>query len=281
MREIVIKAGAPPELIRAVVVGPFKSGKTSLAATFPTPLFISDAVEGGYKTMYEMDPALWWDPAVRPEVWAIESFKDIGTVVLPRLEAAAQQGKFKWRTVVFDPISLYSDRVLSEMQQADPGKDNRQIYGDLGIHLRALIIRFQALPAHVLWLSHLKEGENGVELAIQGQTSGKLGAWGDFCWYTNVITAVNIPPRYELRTLPYRNVKFLGGRWKLPDPITPSAKAIFAALRMAETPVSPTLPGAPSAAPTAAANGTENGASTAAVAPPVVRRGAIAPPRRG
>lgn len=270
MREIVIDSGAPPREIRALVVGPFKSGKTHFAATFPAPLFIADASEGGYKTLFEMPSELWWDPAVRPEVWAIESFKDIGTQVLPRLESAAAAGKFKWRTIVFDPISIYSDRVLAEMQGANPDRDNRQNYGDLAVHLRALLLRFHALPAHMLWLSHTKEGEAGVELAIQGQMSGKFGAWMDFIWYTNVVLVPNRAAIYELRTAPFRNVKFLGSRWKLPDPVAPSFKAIAAALRMNETPVSPTLPGAP-AAPASANGAAAASAARSKIAPPTKR----------
>lgn len=263
MREINIEAGAPPTLVRALVAGTFKTGKTHFAATAPAPLFIADAAEAGYNTLFEMDPELWWDPKVTPTVWAIERFVDVGKVILPRLEAAMSEGRFPWRTIIIDPISLYSDRVLAEMQQAEPGKDNRQVYGDLGTHLRALIIRYNALPAHVLWLSHTKEGEHGAELAIQGQTSGKLGAWVDFVWATNVVTVPNRPPHYELRTAPFRNLKFLGGRWKLPDPITPSFKAVAAALRMKETPVSPKLPGPLPAVPvTAPANGQQEAVVT-------------------
>lgn len=245
MREFTIKPGSPPEHVRAMVCGLPSAGKTFMAATSPKPLFISDASEGGYKTMFQMDPALWWDPAVAPDIWAIESMKDV-VPLLTRLEKMAVEGKFPYRTIVFDPLSTYVDRVLAEFMQADPKGNNLRFYGDSANHLRVLVLRFHALPAHVLWLCHVKA--DGTEIngpAIGGQMANKFPAFCDFKWMCHVTTGVGQAPTYEMHTAPFRTWTFLGGRWAMPDPMIPSFKCVSQILGMHEKPISPAVPGHP------------------------------------
>ncbi len=247
MREFKIESGSPPDHIRAMIVGGTSSGKTSFAATAPRPLFISDATEGGWRTIQTMAPELWWDPSVRPEVWVIEkamsSGKQIGDTlaILNRLEEAAKTpSKFPWRTVVFDPISLYTDRMIAEFQMSDPGKDNRQVYGDLANHLRVLVLRIHALPCHVLWCCHINE-KGG--LAMSGQMAEKFPAFCDFKWMCWANTMNVQQPVYELHTNPFRQWNFLGGRWPIQGPILPSFKVASAYLQMPDQPVSPYVRG--------------------------------------
>jgi hypothetical protein len=247
MRQINIQAGSAPEHIRALVCGLPSAGKTHFAATAERPLFISDASEGGYKTIQAMDPALWWDPAMVPEVRAIESIVDMPTEI-SRLEALAQQKKFPYRTVIIDPLSIYVDRYLAESMANSPGRDGRQVYGDLATHLRSLVLRVHALPAHVIWLCHLKnDAAEATGPAIGGQMGGKFPAYCDFKWLCNVAPGATptSAPVFELRTKPYRIWTFLGGRWDLPEVIPPSMKVISQILGMAGTPVSPAVPGFP------------------------------------
>jgi hypothetical protein len=251
VREFKIQSGSAPDHIRAMIVGPTSSGKTTFAATAPRPLIISDATEGGWRTVQTMHPDLWWDPAVPPEIWVIEKAMASGkqqgdtVTILNRLEEAARVaasgGKpFPWRTIVFDPISLYTDRMIAEMQLNDPGKDTRQVYGDLANHLRVLILRVHALPAHVLWLCHTK---NDGSLAMSGQMAEKFPAFCDFKWMTWANTIGVAQPVYELHTAPFRQWNFLGGRWPIPSPVLPSFKIISAYLNMPEQPVSTAVRG--------------------------------------
>ena len=252
MREFTIKTGSAPELVRALVCGLPSAGKTFFAGSAPKPLFLSDASEGGYKTLQAMDSALWWDPKVPPEVWAIEAQPDM-PIALGKLEQrahAARNGSgpdaFPWRTIVIDPLSIYVDRYLAEMMAKGIHKDPRQYYGDLNAHLRSLVLRFHALPAHVLWLCHVKNEAGEVNgPAIGGQMGSKFPAFCDFKWFCNVTAAANLPPVYELRTAPFRSWTFLGGRWVLPDPMIPSFKCVAELIDLGEKPVSPSVPGFP------------------------------------
>jgi len=249
MLEVKVQSGLTPVNIRALVAGAASSGKTTFAASAPRPLFISDATEGGYKTLFNMDPQWWWDPAIPPDVWVIENAMKVGNresdiaMILARLEKAKFDNRFPWRTIVIDPLSIYVDRVLAELEAAPNGKDKRQLYGDLASHLKNLLNRFHALPANILWLCHTKQ-EGG--LAIAGQMGEKFPSFCDFKWLTFANPGVpGQPPVYELHTQPFRQWNFLGGRWPLQTPLIPSFKLIFPLLGVAEKPVSPAMPGFP------------------------------------
>lgn len=250
MREIVIKQGTITDYVRALICGKPSSGKTHFAATCPKPLFISDAAEGGYKMLYEMDPVFWWNPQHTPAVWVVDNILQDMPPLIARLEAMAHAKQFPYQTVIVDPLSIYTDRFIAEELMREPGKDNRQVYGSLANHLRALVLRFHALPAHVLWLSHLKdvEGPDSAGPAIAGQMGSKFPAYCDFKWLTTVNSIVGKPPTYELRTAPYRSWTFLGGRWKVPDPLIPSFKCVAEIMGFKEKPAHPAVPGFPDGA---------------------------------
>lgn len=245
MRELKINHHEAPRYIRALVCGLPSAGKTTFAGSAPDPLFISDAAEGGYNALYQMPPDWRWNPSFEPVVWAIETMLDI-PVMLGRLEQMQASGKFPFKTLVVDPLSIYVDRVLFELMAKSPGQDARRYYGDLANHLRLILMRFHALPCHVLWLCHVRaDGNETNGPAIGGQMGTKMPAYMDFKVLNHVQTSPTAPPTYELRTRPFRSWTFLGGRWPLPDPMIPSFKCIAQVLGMADKPVSPAVPGFP------------------------------------
>jgi hypothetical protein len=242
---------------RILALGAPRSGKTHFAASAPAPLFIGDNSEGGFETIQYMDPKLWWDPSVPPEVRAIEdAFADLHPELL-RLEKLKAEGKFPYRTIVIDPISIYADRVMSEMvyQAAKAGKerDGRQMFGDLANHLRLLLLRVHALPAHVIWLCHVKEG--GLSLA--GQMSDKLPAFMNLTVLLTKTATIGTEPKFEMHTEAFGAFAQLGARARfvnsagqyfgLPSPMIPSFKALAQIYKLG-TPVSPSMPGHPNGA---------------------------------
>jgi hypothetical protein len=245
MRELKINYQQPPRYVRMLACGLPSSGKTTFAGSAPKPLFISDAAEGGYNALYQMSPDWRWDPKVGPDVWAIEQMADI-PIILARLEQLVASGKFPYETLVIDPLSIYVDRVLSELMAHSPGQDARRYYGDLANHLRLILMRFHALPCHVIWLCHVRaDGNETNGPAIGGQMGTKMPAYMDFKVLTNVQTSPTTDPIYELRTRPFRSWTFLGSRWPMPDPMIPSFKCIAQVLGLENRPVSPSVPGFP------------------------------------
>lgn len=246
MREFDVESGRPPRWIRAFVAGVTSSGKTHFVATWPRPLILCDAIEGSWNTIPQMDPSLWWDPRVRPRVGVIERVADVAAK-LHELETLSAQNRLPWRTLALDPLSIYSGRYLSEQMTKHPDKDNRQIYGELQTHLRALVIRFHALPMHIVWTSHVEGlGDGNGAPAIDGKMSAKFPAFSDFKWLCRAQSSPNGPPMYEMRTRPFGAYQFLGSRWPLPDPMIPSFKVVAQCLRLDEPPpASPAVPGYP------------------------------------
>jgi hypothetical protein len=225
--------------IRMLAGGGSTAGKTHFAATFPKPLFISDLSEGGFNTLQSMNRDLWWDPKVAPEVHAIEHWRDLLSE-LTKLEALAS-GKFPWKTVAMDAISIYAERVLVELKAAQPDiKDPRQYYGQLKDILAGLVQRVNRLPAHVIWLCHVTE-DGG--LALPGKSAAVFPAYMDRKVLCRVQTLAGRAANYELRTRPFGGSVWVGGRGAvLPDPFMPSFKAFAQVLRLPEKPASPTCP---------------------------------------
>lgn len=244
MRDIKVTDGISGPL-HILLCGLPSSGKTFFSATAEKPLFLADASEGGYRTIAQMDRELWWNPAEPPTVWGAESMDDI-PIALAKLEKSCP-----FKTIVIDPLSIYIDRFLAELMAKQIHKDDRAYYGDLGAHLRSLILRVHALPVNVIWCCHVKaDGSEVNGPAIAGQMSTKFPAYCDFKWLMNIIPSTPVTPAiYELRTAPYRSWTFLGSRGRMYDPMLPSMKCIYQALGLPQQPVSPAVPGFPTGLP--------------------------------
>src|SRR5512136_3234465 len=122
MRQFIVGKSITPRRLRVIVGGKASSGKTHFAATWPKPLFISDAVEGGAATLEHMDPEMWWDKKVPPEVWEIENMLEMPQLVTRLL---TMKGALPWQTIVVDSLSIYAQRVLRELKAGDSKLDNR------------------------------------------------------------------------------------------------------------------------------------------------------------
>ena len=240
MRQFIVGRGQASRWIRAVVGGKTGSGKTHFGATFPKVLFVSDAQEGGAATLESMDPEMWWDKKVPPEVREIENMME-----LPRLvtELLSIKGTFPWQTVVTDSLSIYASRVLRELKANDPKQDNRQRYGELSDALAALVPRMHSLPAHIVWLCHV---DDEMQLTVPGRASAALWAYMGYKWMTYVSTSPqpNKPSEYQLHIRPWLRADWLGGRSYIaaPSPVIPSFKPLSELLGFPERPPSPACP---------------------------------------
>lgn len=242
MREFIVGRGTSARWIRAVVGGKISSGKTHFAATFPRPLFLSDAHEGGAATLLSMNRELWWDATVEPVVWEIENMMEMPKSVTRLLEMA-QAGKLPFQTIICDSLSIYAERVLRELNAANPGQDKRQQYGMLFEGLRALVPRMHSLPAHIIWLCHV---DDEMQLTVPGRASAALWAYMSYKWMTCVSTSPqpNTPAEYQLHIRPWLRADWLGGRSHInaPSPMIPSFKPLSELLGFDERPPSPACP---------------------------------------
>lgn len=240
MRQFVVGKASTPRRIRVVVGGKASSGKTHFAATWPKPLFISDATEGGAATLEAMDPEMWWDSKCPPEVWEIENMLEMPKITTQLLE---RKGSFPWQTVITDSLSIYAQRVLRELRGSDSKMDNRQRYGELSDGLSSVVSRMHSVPAHIVWLCHV---DDEMQLTVPGKASASLWAYMSYKWMTYVSTSTraDTPPEYQLHIRPFMRADWLGGRSYIaaPSPMIPSFKPLAELLGLPERPVSLACP---------------------------------------
>lgn len=239
MREIDLGSSAAPAHVRLLVGGKITSGKTSFGATAPYPLFFGDITEGGFNTIRGMDHNLFWDPKFIPKVWAMEKRGDYFSE-LDRLQGMIAKKQCPYQTLVFDSLSVYSQRVIRELKRDNPGIDNRQRYGDLGDAVQILVDRVHALPMHVIWLCHTDEDD---KLVVSGKASTAAFANMD----AKLLVRVEVPSKglvnYQMHTRPFRGATWIGKRFgNFPDPMIPSFKMIAHHMGLAIRPVSYALP---------------------------------------
>jgi hypothetical protein len=230
--------------IRVVVGGKISSGKTSFAATAPYPLFFADLREGGFKTLRTMSKnprrrAFWWDPNFEPGVWAMESMLDYKPAIA-KLRTLISSKQCPYQTLVVDSLSVYGQRVLSELKDKDPSGDNRQRYGSLNDAVSWLVSEIHTLPLHVVWLCHINDE---YQLAVPGKSTAAVWALMDHKWLIRADVKPNAKTDYQLHTRPFRTATWIGGRGEeLPDPMIPSFKCVLPLLGFDGKPISPSVP---------------------------------------
>lgn len=224
MKKIDLTQAAPK---RATIMsyGESRSGKTFFAGTWPRPLFLSDVSEGGWTTLQTMDPGLFWEEKIKPQVWGIEEPKDMMQAIG---DAEPLIAKGVVQTIVIDSLTFYNDLFLAYLYrlQSKDGRspDTRRIYGDLGRHLRELRIRIHALGANVIWLclAKLPDDMNAIGgPMISGQEAKKVSAGCDHIFFHRSFQpSPNAPHEFEVRTRAWQ--RFVGGGrdgYQLPDPL--------------------------------------------------------------
>lgn len=168
-----------PRPLRAFVYGPPRTGKTTYAGTWPSPIFLSAGNEGG-------DTTLRFLPGVT--IAKICSKADMEEAVKTIQQQHVQRG---WQTVVVDSISFYADIFIAEVA-SKKGAMTQRDWGALDLHLQKwLLPTLHNLPLHVLWIAlsqHKERGDSGVfetQPMLYGKTATKLPAATDMIMYSS------------------------------------------------------------------------------------------------
>jgi len=235
MRVVDLDKGKPPRTT-VLSYGTMRAGKTRWAASFPRPLFLADATESGWTTIEGMQPEDFYELGRKPEVWAIEKAADMMQAVT-QIEADLRATAGKWRSVVVDSLTFYSDTFYNALYSGavagGRSPDLRQIYGQLANHLRDLRVRLHSLPLNVVWLclekSPGEENPFGGPM-IPGQSAQKFAAGVDYLLYHRCFQPnPQVGPQWEIRSRQFGAYK-AGGRdgGLLPDPLTDCTYKSFA-----------------------------------------------------
>ena len=165
--------------ITALSAGDTRSGKTRFSATWPKPLVLADATEGGWATIESMDSSLFYEPDVVPIVWGIETVADFHKGIEDAKPLIAA-GKVK--TIVVSSITFLADLQLNWLYQSLNTTDTRKVYGQLGIDLRNWRVKVHGLNCNIVWEALLQEADENHPRrpSIPGNQGPKFGAGCDY-----------------------------------------------------------------------------------------------------
>lgn len=271
MRVVNLDQESEQSRLTVLSYGAMRAGKTRFSSSWPRPLFFSDNTESGWKTISNMDPQAWYEPTRKPAVWAIEKASDMAQMI-GDVSTELAKDPLKYRTIVVDSLTFYSDLYFNSLYgSASAGgrsPDLRQIYGQLGNHLRDIRIRLHSLPVNIIWTALEKspgdENPFGGPM-IPGQASQKFAAGVDYILFHRVFQPnPSLGPQFEIRTRQWGGYR-AGGRdeGRLPDPLSDcSYRALEEALHL----------------PNPFANGNGHKVATAPVSRPVVTQRPAARP---
>jgi hypothetical protein len=189
MRLINLEAASETNLVAPrhtfCAYGPTGSGKTTWAASFPRPVFLSETSESGYESLRGMGDDFLFEPGVKPIIIGIEKMNDMAVA---RAILAPHIASGMVRTIVKDSLTFYADLYLNylfEIHSASQGA-NLKAYGALGQHLRDLRVKWHSMGCNVVSLCLAQDPDedrpNGLP-SIPGKESGKYGASCDFLFY--------------------------------------------------------------------------------------------------
>jgi hypothetical protein len=209
---------APETQYSIVIHGDTGCGKTSLAATFPRPLFLSPADEAGWETLKHTNPDTYFERDRLPIVWKLTKALDI-VEGLKDVQPLIKSGDVK--TVVIDSLTFWTEMYYDHLLSSSASKDPRQVFGLLGDHLRNVRSKFQLLPVNIVWLCLTKYPDENTKLAlpeIKGRQAGMFAAGCKYLWYMRV--GGNDGKTRELKTRKFGNILARGrDGGRLPDTI--------------------------------------------------------------
>lgn len=174
--------------IKLLAYGDSGVGKTCFASTFPGPVAFLDFDN-------KLSSALNYLRATRPEKVDEISYSSFSTnrvtdrpyrafqEELLALEKLVKEGKFHYKTVVLDSLTLYSEALMADTIQSNPnvkraiaGHPGMQDYGLVGTYFRNDMGRLLALPCNVICIGHIKELTDEMTMAVSYKVmlSGQL-----------------------------------------------------------------------------------------------------------
>jgi hypothetical protein len=169
---------ARPRILRMLLCGPAKSGKTvSAVRTCPKPVFVFNTDGKG-----ALDPVVsLGGEFTADDVTSVGSFNTAFSYLRSHLN--------DFETVVFDNITGFSDMVLGEVR-AEVGRDDpRVIYPEYSRRLMACMGELLKLPRHLIIIGHLEPGEKdtpggfGHVLGVAGTAKTKISMiMQDWVW---------------------------------------------------------------------------------------------------
>lgn len=169
-----------------------RAGKTTAAATFPSPIFIVPKGEGSHIALSgrKFDYLEVEGPVEMDEALGLLEGRE------HKAKKLAQQGKedeaieaFPWETVVVESLTHYADAIVEEYTRGGATMMDKRTWGQLSGHLRSVRARLGRLPVHVVFIALSKTLTNdkqevlSIEPSFPGSMNEKLPSACDVVVY--------------------------------------------------------------------------------------------------
>ena len=180
------------------------SGKTTLASTFPRPVFILPKNEGSIVTLRGRDIPYY--EVVDMDKTPLRDGVGSMSHVLDTLERAYYKDPddFPFDTIVIESVSHYSDLVIEQLTAGGKLHMDQPKWGILTAHLRNIQSRLRNMEVNVVFtaLDAVKEDDSGTTVGgplIQGASAKKLPSSCDAIGYCEEVGgAKNKAPKYRV-----------------------------------------------------------------------------------
>lgn len=149
------------------IYGDTGSGKTTMAATFPRPIFLCPANEHSMTTLIGRDfPYFLITDRSSPLVDARGGLES----VIEALENEYERNldDFPYDTIVIESLTHYCDLVQEELTQGGSLMMDPQKWGKLASHLRNIQARLRNMDVHVVFTALAKTDKDASDQIIGG-----------------------------------------------------------------------------------------------------------------
>lgn len=181
--------------LHTFLFGLLRKGKTTAAASWPKPVFISAGNEGGDASLRFMNV----------DVIIVNSKEDL-MQAMAYIQANYQ--KHGWRTVVFDSLTYYSDIFIAECSKNGTQMLQTRDWGMLDLHLQKWLLPLsRKLPLHFVWIANqeeIKDSNGGVvggNPMLYGKTKVKFPGTSDLILQSITQTTRNQQGKLEVKYL--------------------------------------------------------------------------------
>lgn len=147
----IIKYSQKKNFIKALIAWDVGSGKTSLWATLPKPLFV--CTENGLLTIADKNP-------LAIEVNSILDLRDTLKYLKAQLALPLEKRDAPFESVVIDSLSAMSTAIKNNITNNGQQSMDIRKWGILADQLMGLFVEFVKLPTNVVFLVHTAEKED-------------------------------------------------------------------------------------------------------------------------
>lgn len=140
------------------------SGKTTVAATFPSPFFVIPQNEGSILTLHGRDVD-YVTVSNRKDMTEVLNMLMLKHQQMVNLLKAKKEGEayaaFPYETIVIESLSHYTELVVQDISENNTKQMNQQGWGKLSNHIASMHSILRSMQCHVVYTSLAAVDDSG------------------------------------------------------------------------------------------------------------------------